>query len=165
MNNISCVIFCVTLQTETISAQLPPNTAVNVTVIGNYTRIRSPYKATLHAFYQGYDEPEVNKVEGNVRKATLLDVKIIYSPIYWLGNGTLVPTSTPPTTTISIVSINSCGRSIQYCPLSHKLDINEILSSIIYSQLLWFHLFILTLYCLSSLLSSILDWKWNNIRK
>lgn len=60
-------------QTKDVRIDLPPYTAVNVTIIGNYTRLEAPYKATLIAYYADNSDGISRKIEGMV-SGTNIDI-------------------------------------------------------------------------------------------
>lgn len=87
------------VETKTVSTNLPPGTALNVTLKGNYTSLEAPYSATLIAYYNGSDEKVSRKISSTVQKSNLRDIKLEFSPVYWIENGTFIPTTTTTTTT------------------------------------------------------------------
>ncbi|XP_023163132.1 protein unzipped [Drosophila hydei] len=85
-------------ENKAVFSKLWPGTAINVTLLGNYVTLEAPYTAKLSAFY--YDSESVSrKISAEVRKSYLKDVKMEFSPVYWIENGTLVPTTTTTSTT------------------------------------------------------------------
>ncbi|KAM8712254.1 hypothetical protein ACLKA7_012729 [Drosophila subpalustris] len=85
-------------ENKAVSAKLLPGTAINVTLRGNYVTLDAPYVAKLFAFY--HDSESVSrKISAEVRKSYLKDVKMEFSPVYWIENGTLLPTTTTTSTT------------------------------------------------------------------
>lgn len=54
------------VETKTVSADLAPGTALNVTLIGNYTSMEAPYSATLVAYYQETDGSVSRKILSTV---------------------------------------------------------------------------------------------------
>ncbi|GAB0087731.1 Protein unzipped [Sergentomyia squamirostris] len=87
------------IETKTVSTILMPGTALNVTVRGNYTKIEGPYTATLVAYYADNDNAVSRTIRAVLQKAEMLDVKIEFSPVYWIHNQTVVPTTTTTSTT------------------------------------------------------------------
>lgn len=88
-----------TVENTMASAILQPGTALNVTVKGNYTVTDSAYTAEVTTYYVDKSEPQKRKIEAYLRKAEMLNVKMSFSPIYWIHNQTFVPTTTTTTTT------------------------------------------------------------------
>ncbi|XP_030375174.1 protein unzipped [Scaptodrosophila lebanonensis] len=86
-------------ETKSVHTKLWPGTAINVTLRGNYVTLEAPYTAKLFAFYYGSDESVSRKITSEVRKSYLKDVKLEFSPVYWIENGTIVPTTTTTSTT------------------------------------------------------------------
>lgn len=39
---------------------------MNVTLVGNYTKMEGPYKAKLKSYYADSDEPKTRDIEANV---------------------------------------------------------------------------------------------------
>ncbi|KAH8401048.1 hypothetical protein KR009_002703 [Drosophila setifemur] len=88
-------------ENKAVHTKLWPGTAINVTLRGNYVTLEAPYSGKLFAFYYGSDESVSRKISADVRKSYLKDVKLEFSSVYWIENGTLVPTTTTTTTTTS----------------------------------------------------------------
>nr|XP_029730996.1 protein unzipped-like [Aedes albopictus] len=86
-------------ETKAINTILQPGTAINVTLLGNYTEMEAPYHALLKAYYDDNSDATSRKLTGYMLSKDMEDVKIEFSPIYWIENGTLVPTTTTTTTT------------------------------------------------------------------
>lgn len=86
-------------ETKAINTILQPGTAINVTLLGNYTEMEAPYHANLKAYYDDNSDPSSRRLSGYMLSKDMEDVKIEFSPIYWIENGTLVPTTTTTTTT------------------------------------------------------------------
>lgn len=85
-------------ENKAVYSKLLPGTAINVTLRGNYVTLDAPYTAKLSAFY--YDSESVSrKISAEVRKSYLKEVKMEFSPLYYIENGTLVPTTTTTSTT------------------------------------------------------------------
>lgn len=57
---------------KTVSTSLLPGTALNVTMIGNYTRIEAPYKAQLVSYYAETNDSVTRKIESTVSKLNSL---------------------------------------------------------------------------------------------
>uniref|UniRef100_A0A1B0FPQ9 Uncharacterized protein n=1 Tax=Glossina morsitans morsitans TaxID=37546 RepID=A0A1B0FPQ9_GLOMM len=85
-------------ETKSVHTKLWPGTALNVTLKGNYVTLEAPYTAKLFAFYYGSDDSVSRKITSEVRKSYLKEVKLEFSPVYWLENGTVIPTTTTSTT-------------------------------------------------------------------
>jgi hypothetical protein len=77
---------------------LDPGTAVNVTLHGNHTESEVPYTGKLVAVYAD-DYTKARTINGSRREVAMLDVKPEFGPVYFIGNGSLVPTTTTTTTT------------------------------------------------------------------
>lgn len=97
---------------EKVESMLPTGTASHVQVIGDYLEIEVPYKAVLLSVFN--DSTMMNRtVEWTWRYTTLMDVRTIYGPLYYIHNNTLVPTTTttttesPPTTTPSTTTMTN----------------------------------------------------------
>lgn len=45
------------VETKTVSTNLQPGTAINITIIGEYTKSEGPYTANLRRFFADNDEP------------------------------------------------------------------------------------------------------------
>lgn len=95
-----------------VESILPAGTASHVQVIGDYVEMEVPYKGVLVSVFS--DSTMMNRtVEWTWRYTTLIDVKIIYGPLYFVHNMTLVPTTTttttepPPTTTPSTTTMTN----------------------------------------------------------
>ncbi|KAH8354999.1 hypothetical protein KR093_003503 [Drosophila rubida] len=85
-------------ENKAVYSKLWPGTAINVTLRGNYVTLDAPYAAKLFAFY--YDSESVSRnINAEVRKSFLKEVKMEFSPVYWIENGTVVPTTTTTSTT------------------------------------------------------------------
>lgn len=56
------------IQIKQVSASLQPGTSMNVTLVGNYTKMEGPYKAKLKSYYADSDEPKTRDIEANVSK-------------------------------------------------------------------------------------------------
>ncbi|XP_058975304.1 protein unzipped-like [Musca domestica] len=87
------------VETKSVQTKLWPGTAINVTLKGNYVTLEAPYSAKLYAFYAGSEDSISRKILSEVRKSYLKDVKLEFSPVYWIENGTFVPTTTTTSTT------------------------------------------------------------------
>lgn len=85
-------------ETKAVSSNLAPGTAINFTLIGDYVYLEAPYKAKLSAFYTGITESVSRNISDTVQKRYMKDVRCEFSPIYWIENGTFVPTTTTTTT-------------------------------------------------------------------
>ncbi|KAJ6645451.1 Membrane-bound transcription factor site-1 protease, partial [Pseudolycoriella hygida] len=78
----------VIIETKAVNVVIPPGTAVNVTLSGNYTKIEAPYKATLIAFYEDTNDSASRRIESIVQTADMLELKFEFSPVYWQHNFT-----------------------------------------------------------------------------
>ncbi|CAD7089199.1 unnamed protein product [Hermetia illucens] len=109
---------------KTVSTTLKPGTALNVTLKGNYTTLDAPYKATLVAYYADNDDSISRKISANVQKYYMQDIKFEFSPVYWLENGTLLPTTTTTTTTTTTEPTTTSTREPEPVvpPLIHVAD-------------------------------------------
>lgn len=81
-----------------VEAFLEPDTAVNVTLKGNHTEIETPYVARLIAVYSD-GANRARQIHGIRAEIQLQDVTPEFSPVYFTGNYSLVPTTTTTTTT------------------------------------------------------------------
>lgn len=84
-----------------VEKYLEAGTAVNVTLIGNYTESEIPYNATVVAVYKDGERREIT-IRDTKRENKILDIAAQYSPIYFLHNNSHVPTTT--TTTVATTS-------------------------------------------------------------
>ncbi|CAK9812347.1 Protein unzipped [Anthophora quadrimaculata] len=82
----------------TVEVFLEPGTGINVTLNANYTDMEVPYTGTLIAHYEDC-ETKSRVISGIRREKTMFDIKPEFGPIYFLGNYSLVPTTTVPPTT------------------------------------------------------------------
>lgn len=57
------------LETKTVSTNLQPGTAINVTVTGNYTKTEGPYKALLVSYYADNDNALTREITTIVSKS------------------------------------------------------------------------------------------------
>lgn len=119
-------------ETKAVFTKLAPGTAINVTLTGNYVTLEAPYTAKLSAFY--HDSESVSrKINAEVslysyidtqiqfyiypisarqvRKSYLKDVKMEFSPMYWIENGTVVPTTTTSTTSTTSTTTHATTTS------------------------------------------------------
>ena len=51
-----------------VSASLQPGTAMNVTLVGNYTKSEGPYKAKLKSYYADSNETKTRDIEAVVSR-------------------------------------------------------------------------------------------------
>ncbi|KAH8257643.1 hypothetical protein KR038_004246 [Drosophila bunnanda] len=126
-------------ENKAVHTKLWPGTAINVTLRGNYVTLEAPYSGKLFAFYYGSDESVSRKISAEsqistyfhylqVSKSYLKDVKLEFSPVYWIENGTLVPTTTTTTTTSTSTTTHATTTStneptpIHEPPLVHMKD-------------------------------------------
>ncbi|XP_055908239.1 protein unzipped isoform X2 [Eupeodes corollae] len=103
-------------ETKSVSSNLPPGTAINVTLLGDYVTLEAPYRAKLFSFYKGSSESRSRDIKAEVRKSYLKDIKLEYSDIYWIENGTFIPTTT--TTTTSTTTHPSTTKHSDAKPMS-----------------------------------------------
>ncbi|XP_053685267.1 protein unzipped [Sabethes cyaneus] len=112
-------------ETKAINTILQPGTAINVTLLGNYTEMEAQYNANLKAYYDDNSDPVMRKLIGYLMSKDMEDVKIEFSPIYWMENGTLVPTTTTTTTTTT-TSTTEATTTNEPVPISNTpLDIGS----------------------------------------
>ncbi|ALC42815.1 uzip [Drosophila busckii] len=97
-------------ETKVVSAKLWPGTAINVTLLGNYVTLEAPYSAKLFAYYHG-SESVSRKISAELRKSYLKDVKLEFSPVFWIENGTIVPTTTTTSTTSTSTTTHATTTS------------------------------------------------------
>nr|CAI5841631.1 unnamed protein product [Callosobruchus analis] len=81
-----------------IERYLEAGTAVNVTLMANYTDSEIPYKGRLISLYKD-DETREKVLDEVLREKKVMDVVAVYSPAYFLHNGSHVPTTTTTTST------------------------------------------------------------------
>lgn len=62
------------IQTKTVSTNLQPGTAINVTVIGDYTKTEGPYEAMLQRYFADNDAPISRPITTTVSEEDLLEV-------------------------------------------------------------------------------------------
>ncbi|EDW74061.2 uncharacterized protein Dwil_GK21574 [Drosophila willistoni] len=98
-------------ENKAVHTKLWPGTAINVTLRGNYVTLEAPYTAKLFAFYYGSDESVSRKISAEVRKSYLKDVKLEFSAVYWIENGTVVPTTTTTTTSTTSTTTHATTTS------------------------------------------------------
>ncbi|XP_029052705.1 protein unzipped [Osmia bicornis bicornis] len=82
----------------TVEIFLKPGTGLNVTLKANYTDMEVPYSGTLISHYED-GETKSRVISGIRREETMFDVTPEFGSIYFLGNYSLVPTTTVPPTT------------------------------------------------------------------
>uniref|UniRef100_A0A0A1XP79 Protein unzipped n=1 Tax=Zeugodacus cucurbitae TaxID=28588 RepID=A0A0A1XP79_ZEUCU len=104
-------------ETKSVHTKLWPGTALNVTLKGNYVTLEAPYTAKLYAFYYGIEDSVSRKISADVRKNYLKDVKLEFSPVYWIENGTFVPTTTTTSTTSTSTTTNPTTTSHEPVPM------------------------------------------------
>lgn len=90
--------FC--LQIFLLSRYLEEGTAVNVTLMGNYTEAEVPYIATVVAIYKDGEKREI-LIRDTKRENKMSSIVAVYSPVYFLHNNSFVPTTTTTSTTTS----------------------------------------------------------------
>lgn len=115
-------------ENKAVHTKLWPGTAINVTLRGVYVTLEAPYSGKLFAFYYGSDESVSRKISAEVRKSYLKEVKLEFSPVYFIENGTIVPTTTTTTTTSTSTTTHATTTStneptpINEPPLVHMKD-------------------------------------------
>jgi Protein of unknown function (DUF3421) len=87
-------------QLADVSHVLDYATAVNVTVTARRISFDAPYTARLTTVYADQHHSH-RQIEGNARQTLIEDIQIEYGPVYFLGNGSLVPLTTTTTSTTS----------------------------------------------------------------
>lgn len=85
-----------------VETHLPPGAAQNVSVWGNQTVTDTPYTGTLVAIYAD-GSSRSRAVSGTRVVQGMRDVSANLGPAYWLGNDTLLPTTTTTTTTTTTI--------------------------------------------------------------
>ncbi|CAG9831397.1 unnamed protein product [Diabrotica balteata] len=86
-----------------IERDLEAGTAVNVTLIGNYTELEIPYTAIVVQNYQDGEKREFI-IRDTKRENKMMEIIASYTPAYYLHNNTLVPTTTTTSTTTTTTS-------------------------------------------------------------
>lgn len=86
------------VETVPVEKYLGEGTAVNVTLVGNFTEFEIPYTATVVAIYEDNDRRDFF-IEDTKRENKVVDVAFEFSPVYFLHNNSHVPTTTTTTTT------------------------------------------------------------------
>ncbi|EDV98473.1 GH22655 [Drosophila grimshawi] len=97
-------------ENKAVYSKLWPGTAINVTLRGNYVTLYAPYTAKLSAFYDDSESVSRN-ISAEVTKKYLKDVKMEFSPVYWIENGTMVPTTTTTSTTSTTTNPTTTSTS------------------------------------------------------
>lgn len=64
--NLFSIFFFISLQTKTVTVNLPAGTAMNVTMKGNYTKIEVPYSAKLISYYADENESMSREIGAEV---------------------------------------------------------------------------------------------------
>lgn len=84
-------------QVVDVSHRLEPGTGVNVSLTARRVTFDAPFTAKLATTYS---DKFVGKrqIDGQARQTVVEDVKLHYSPIYFLSNGSTVPSTTTTTT-------------------------------------------------------------------
>lgn len=83
-----------------VGMYLEPGTAVKVTLRANYSDMEVPYTAQLVSRYK--DGTKLSRpISGVRREESMIDVEPDFGPVYFMGNMSLVPTTTTTTTTTS----------------------------------------------------------------
>lgn len=106
---------------------LEPGTGINVTLEGYCIDMEVPYSGALISHYED-GETKSRVISGIRSEQTIFDVKPEFGSIYFLGNYSLVPTTTAPpttepstTTTTTTISQNM-SKNIHR---DHNIDDNE----------------------------------------
>lgn len=82
---------------------LEAGTAVNVTLLGNYTELEIPYTATIVQNYKDGEKREII-IRDTKRENKMMEILAEYTPAYYLHNNSLVPTTTTTSTTTTTTS-------------------------------------------------------------
>lgn len=99
---------------------MEPGTGINVTLRANYTDMEVPYSGTLISHYED-GETKSRVISGIRREETMFDIVPEFGPIYFLGNYSLVPTTTvPPTTEPTTTSMPQIVHKV-----THKQDTED----------------------------------------
>jgi hypothetical protein len=69
-----------------VETHLEAGTGVNVTLHGNRTKTEIPYTAKLVAVYED-GANRAREIQGSRCEVAMLDVKPIFSPVFFTGNG------------------------------------------------------------------------------
>lgn len=85
------------VETVPVEKYLEEGTAVNITLVGNYTEMEVPYTATVVAIYKDGERLEFT-IDDIKRENKVIDVAFDFSPVYFLHNNSHVPTTTTTTT-------------------------------------------------------------------
>ncbi|XP_018572054.1 protein unzipped [Anoplophora glabripennis] len=118
-----------------VEKYLEAGTAVNVTLMGNYTESEIPYNATVVAIYKDGEKKEI-EIRDTKREKIVSDVIALYDPVYFLHNNSHVPTTTTTTaattsgTTSTTFKTSTPQEIASEIPTSHKtVDKNNKLSN------------------------------------
>ncbi|XP_057327320.1 protein unzipped [Microplitis mediator] len=82
----------------TVEIYLEPGTAVNVTLKANYMDMEVPYTGELISHYED-GQQRSRDISGMRREETMRDITPEFSPIYFISNFSIVPTTLAPPTT------------------------------------------------------------------
>ncbi|XP_074113190.1 beta-pore-forming protein unzipped isoform X2 [Cotesia typhae] len=82
----------------TVEINLEPGTAVNVTLKANYMDMEVPYTGELNSHYED-GQQRSRDIVGMRREETMRDITPVFSPIYFISNFSIVPTTLAPPTT------------------------------------------------------------------
>ncbi|XP_056648619.1 protein unzipped [Diorhabda sublineata] len=98
--NGSWALHYVAPQVELVPVErfLEAGTAVNVTLLGNYTELEIPYTATIVQNYKDGEKREII-IRDTKRENKMMEIIAEYTPAYYLHNNSLVPTTTTTSTT------------------------------------------------------------------
>lgn len=105
---------------------LEPGTGINVSLTANYTNMEVPYSGTLISHYE--DRETKSRVISGIRtEETMFDIKPEFGPIYFLGNYSLVPTTTePPTTEPSTTTVpQNVSKDAHDHRHTHDMEVSE----------------------------------------
>lgn len=81
-----------------VEIYLEPGTAVNVTLKANYMDMEVPYTGELISHYED-GQQRSRDISGMRREETMRDITPEFSPIYFISNFSIVPTTLAPPTT------------------------------------------------------------------
>ncbi|KAJ8935068.1 hypothetical protein NQ318_009265, partial [Aromia moschata] len=94
-----------------VQRYLQEGTAVNVSLVGNYTESEVPYEATVICIYKDGERRNIT-IRDTKREHNMLDVAAVYSPTYFLHNNSHVPTTTTTTTTTTTSKTTSTTQGV-----------------------------------------------------
>ncbi|XP_034950913.1 protein unzipped isoform X2 [Chelonus insularis] len=89
----------------TVEIYLEARTAVNVTLRANYVDMEVPYMGKLVSHYEDR-ETRSREISGIRREQTMMNVRPEFSPIYFINNQSIVPTTlSPPTSHMTTITV------------------------------------------------------------